>query len=466
MASYEEKRKGRRTAEQILEDLGIHRHISTAVCRNGCTYSSGGEGIKLMMRLFKNKEMRNRIIITLVIMLLYRYGCSLLVPGISTVNLLLSSTSFFGMMNMLGGGALSRFSVFALGVNPYITASIIIELMTIVIPVLDEWRQDGQKGMQKIEKATRYLSVILAILQAFSITYQFDRQYGIMQLKSASSYMYVIAILTAGSMILVWLGDQITVHGIGNGISLLIFAGIVAELPSTFTTTFSSLVGGLKGQKVFSGVMNFTLFVLLYLAIIFLVLKIETAERRIPIKSSRGSAFSSGSNLSYLPIKVNSSGVIPIIFAQSIMTVPLMIISFISIDTYKKVDAFVSLTKVSGIVIYAVLVFLFTFFYADTVVDPEEISDNFRKSGTFIPGIRPGKDTQKYLRNILYSTTFTGAVSLTAIAVLPYILTKVTSLTSAAALGGTGIIVAVSVALETIDMLKAKYTELKYKRIF
>lgn len=419
-----------------------------------------------MMRLFKNKEMRNRIIITLVIMLLYRYGCSLLVPGISTVNLLLSSTSFFGMMNMLGGGALSRFSVFALGVNPYITASIIIELMTIVIPVLDEWHQDGQKGMQKIEKATRYLSVILAILQAFSITYQFDRQYGIMQSKSASSYMYVIAILTAGSMILVWLGDQITVHGIGNGISLLIFAGIVAELPSTFTATFSSLVGGLKGQKVFSGVMNFTLFVLLYLAIIFLVLKIETAERRIPIQSSRGSTFSSGSNLSYLPIKVNSSGVIPIIFAQSIMTVPLMIISFISIDTYKKVDAFVSLAKVSGIVIYAVLVFLFTFFYADTVVDPEEISDNFRKSGTFISGIRPGKDTQKYLRNILYSTTFTGAVSLTAIAVLPYILTKVTSLTSAAALGGTGIIVAVSVALETMDMLKAKYTELKYKRIF
>lgn len=415
-----------------------------------------------MKKLFKDKDLCKKLLWTLFVFLIYRFGCSLAIPGISSVGLKFSADSLFALMNVLGGGALSKFSIFALGVGPYITASIVVELLAVgVVPAFTEWKNDGVKGAQKTERATRFLGFGLAILQAFFITYGFDKQYGIMKSTSAGSYIFVIMMLTAGAMLMIWLGDLITKKGVGNGLSMLIFAGIISSMPATFVETFETLIPGLKGSKLAHGVVEFILFILFYLLLIFLVTKVETAERRVPIQAN--GTFATGSNMSFMPIRVNSASVIPVIFAQTLLTVPQTIASFISTKAYTKVSAFLSLGSARGLILYGVMTFLFTFMYTDIILDPEEIADNFKKQGTFIPGVRPGKDTEKILGRIILSTTFTGAVCLTVIALLPYLLAKFTSLSTVAALGGTGIIVAVGVAIETIETIESKLTTDKYK---
>lgn len=415
-----------------------------------------------MKKMFKDKELRSRFLWTLLIFLIYRFGCSLEIPGIVSLDIKFSPSSLFALMNVFGGGALANYSIFALGVNPYITASIIVELLSVgVIPILAEWREDGMKGAQKTERVTRFLGFGLAVLQAFFITYGFDKQYGIMTSSSKSAYLFTVTELTAGAMILVWFGDVITKKGIGNGMSMLIFAGIISSLPSVFVSAFSSLIPGMSGSKLARGIVEFTLFVLFYLLLVFLVIKVETAERKIPIQTS--GKFATGSSMSYMPVRVNPASVIPVIFAQTILSVPQTISSFISTSAYEKVSSFLSLSSARGLILYGVMTFFFTFLYTDMVLDPEEIADNLKKQGTFIPGIRPGKDTELALGRIILSTAFTGAVCLTAIALLPYLLTKFTSLSEASALGGTGIIVAVGVALETVELIESKLTENKYK---
>ena len=417
---------------------------------------------KKIKEILKNKEVQKKLLFTILIFAVYRYGCTLTVPGINKESVKISTDSVFAIMNLIGGGALNNFSIFALGVGPFITASIIVELMAGVIPYLEDIKEEGEKGRKKIERISRFLALFLAIIQGWSIVYGFKAQYHIMTDTGILSYAFIITILVGGTMAVSWLADMITVHGIGNGMSMLIFAGIVSSLPNTFYGNFSrAVLGSAETGQLAQGIFHFICFVLIYLALILGVVVIESAEKRIHIMSSNG-RMSNGSTSSFMPVKLNSAGVIPIIFAQSIITVPQMIVSFANYDVYQKMNAFLSFGSATGIAVYGVLTFLMAFFYTSVVLDTEEISERFKKEGFFIPNIRPGKDTEKYLNIVINRTTLIGAVFITVMAVLPYVLALFSTVTSTAALGGTGVIVAVGVLIETMANLESIQTENKY----
>ena len=421
-----------------------------------------------MMRTFasmlKNKEIRNKILFTLAMLLIYRIGAAIPVPGVDSAKLAsqISDNSILSMMNMLGGGAFERMSVFALGVSPYITASIIIQLLSMdVIPALTEMTKSGQQGRQQMDKITRYLGVVLAMVQSFSMVYGFDKQYAILENSRMSTYLYTATILTAGTMFLIWIGDRISLKGIGNGISVIIFAGIVSNMPATFAQVYNIMVAGSSQGAVFNGVLQYLLYILLYLAVIIGVVIMQLAVRKIPIQYT-GSSSRGASDITYLPFKINSASVIPVIFANAIMTAPQIILSFVNYDAYKKLSDFLSLQKPVGLTIYAVLTFLFTFFYTDLQVDPEKVAENLGKSGAYIPGIRPGAETRTYLKKVISRITVLGATALMVIAVIPHLLPMVTSLPTSVSVGGTGIIIVVGVAMETVSQLKGQLTQKQY----
>lgn len=422
--------------------------------------------LRSFANMFKNKEIRKKIFFTLAMLLIYRIGSSIPVPGIDAATLAkqISDNSILSMMNLLGGGALEKMSIFAMGVSPYITGSIIIQLLSMdVIPSLTEWAKSGQTGRQKIEKTTRYLGVVLAFVQAFSLVYGFDKQYAILESSALSTYLYVATILCAGTMFLVWIGDRISMKGIGNGISIIIFAGIVSNMPTQFAQIYSILVGGTSNGEVFNGVLQFVLYCLIYLAIVVFVVIMETAVRKIPIQYTNSISNRGGkSDVTFLPFKINSASVIPVIFAQSIMTAPQIVISFFNTDLYQKLQNYLSLTKPFGLALYAVLTILFTFFYTDLQVDSDTVADNLKKSDAYIPGIRPGQDTKKYLHKVLNRITVLGALGLTLVAVIPYLLPMFTSIPASSAIGGTGIIIVVGVVRETIGQLEGQLTQKNY----
>lgn len=383
--------------------------------------------------MFKNKEIRNKILFTLAMLLIYRVGSAIPVPGVDATKLAsqISDNSVLSMMNLLGGGALERLSVFAMGVTPYITASIIIQLLSMdVIPALTEMTKSGQTGRMKMEKITRYLGVVLSFVQAYSLVYGFDKQYSVLANSSLSGYLYTATVLTAGTMFLIWLGDRISMKGIGNGLSIIIFAGIVSNMPSQFMQVWNVLAGGTTQGELFNGILQFALFVLLYIIIIVFVIVMETAVRKIPIQYTNSSSYTRGNDVTFLPLKINSASVIPVIFAQSIMTAPQIVISFFNQDLYKTLQTYLSLSSTTGLILYAVLTFLFTFFYTDLQVDPDQVADNLSKSGAYIPGIRPGNETKTYLHKVLNRITVLGAIALVIVATLPYILPMFTSLPS------------------------------------
>ena len=415
--------------------------------------------------MFKNKEIRNKILFTLAMLLIYRVGSAIPVPGVDATKLAsqISDNSVLSMMNLLGGGALERLSVFAMGVTPYITASIIIQLLSMdFIPALTEMTKSGQTGRMKMEKITRYLGVVLSFVQAYSLVYGFDKQYSVLANSSLSGYLYTATVLTAGTMFLIWLGDRISMKGIGNGLSIIIFAGIVSNMPSQFMQVWNVLAGGTTQGELFNGILQFALFVLLYIIIIVFVVVMETAVRKIPIQYTNSSSYTRGNDVTFLPLKINSASVIPVIFAQSIMTAPQIVISFFNQDLYKTLQTYLSLSSTTGLILYAVLTFLFTFFYTDLQVDPDQVADNLSKSGAYIPGIRPGNETKTYLHKVLNRITVLGAIALVIVATLPYILPMFTSLPSSISIGGTGIIIVVGVAMETIAQLKGQLTTKAY----
>lgn len=415
--------------------------------------------------MFKNKEIRNKILFTLAMLLIYRVGSAIPVPGVDATKLAsqISDNSVLSMMNLLGGGALERLSVFAMGVTPYITASIIIQLLSMdFIPALTEMTKSGQTGRMKMEKITRYLGVVLSFVQAYSLVYGFDKQYNVLANSNLSGYLYTATVLTAGTMFLIWLGDRISMKGIGNGLSIIIFAGIVSNMPSQFVQVWNVLAGGTTQGELFNGILQFALFVLLYIIIIVFVVVMETAVRKIPIQYTNSSSYTRGNDVTFLPLKINSASVIPVIFAQSIMTAPQIVISFFNQDLYKTLQTYLSLSSTTGLILYAVLTFLFTFFYTDLQVDPDQVADNLSKSGAYIPGIRPGNETKTYLHKVLNRITVLGAIALVIVATLPYILPMFTSLPSSISIGGTGIIIVVGVAMETIAQLKGQLTTKAY----
>ena len=419
-----------------------------------------------MKELLKNKKLIKKILFTVLILAVYRIGCVFTLPGIAVGNInSFGSSSIFSLMNMLGGGALERMSVFALGVGPYITAGIIIQLLSMdVIPYLSDLTKDGQKGRMKIEKITRCLTLVLAFLQSFSITYGFDKQYGILTSANFSDYLFIATVMTGGSCILLWLADRITANGIGNGVSMLIFAGIVSNIPASFAQTWAILITGAEAGQRFNGVLIFALSVLLYLVIIVGVVVMQLAVRKLPIQYSMN--IGTTNNVSFLPFKVNSASVLPVIFASSIMSAPQIILSFINQNAYLAVSNFLSLQKPIGLIIYSVLIVFFTFFYVELQMDPKEIAKNLQSQQAYIPGIRPGNETAVYLKKVLYRITFFGATGLLIIALLPYVLPTFTAIPSSMSIGGTGIIIVVGVAIETIDQIAADMKSKSYKEIF
>ncbi len=418
--------------------------------------------------MFKNKDIRKRIIFTLIMLFIFRFGTAITVPMVDTSSLTKSGNSLLDMINLLGGGGLEQMSIFALGVGPYITASIIIQLLSMdVIPALTELAKGGASGRKKIDQYTRYLAVVLSFFQASMLIYGFSRTYPNLLVNGNgwSSILYVATVLTAGSMFLLWIGDSITSKGIGNGVSLIIAAGIISRLPFEFSSAWSTLVNTSSSSATFNGLLSFGGYILCYLLIIVFVVCMQIAERKIPIQYTSSTVTTRRKDMTYLPLKINSASVIPVIFASAIMVAPLQIIKMITAAEWvHTVEYFLGMQTAVSLIIYVVLIILFTFFYTQLQVDPEKIAENLGKSGTYIPGVRPGTETKDYINKVLNRITVLGAIALAFIAVLPHVLPLVTSLPSSMGIGGTGIIIVVGVAMETVKQIEGRLTQKSYNR--
>ena len=422
-----------------------------------------------------NKDLRKRILFTLGALLIFVVGTGIQIPGTPNVT---GSLGFLDLINVMGGGALKQFSIFALGVMPYITASIIVELLSKdVLPALTELTKQGQSGRKKIEMATRYLTLVLGAVQAYGITVTMQNT-DVITLAGTGfwDYFKLVVYLVAGSMLVMWMADQITVKGVGNGVSMIIFIGIISSLPTQLYSAFyeffvTQLMTGDTG-RILQGALELGIYVLAYLAIILFVIFIEKSVRKIPVQQSGkgGALVSKVNNSSFLPMKINSAGVMPVIFASSIMMAPAVLVSFMFSDVSDGVNNFLKIFTYSelvempwfngdtwympwGLIIYIILTFAFSFFYSNLTINPEKMSEDFQKNGTYIPGIRPGNETHRYIKKVLNRVTFLGATALTFIAALPVVLTLLGVVPESLALGGTGMIIVVGVALETMNQI-------------
>lgn len=425
--------------------------------------------LNFFKEVFKKGELRRKVVFTLGILFVFRLGAGIVIPYIDTSAITSAATSsgIFGIMNMLGGGTLEKFSLFSLGVSPYITSSIIIELLSMdVIPALAQWNKEGNTGKKKKDKVTRVLTLALAIIQGGSLTYAFDKGYSILASSSIWTYVYVVIVMAAGSMFTMWLGDQITIKGVGNGTSLLIFTGIVANLPNSFISSFKSMVTFGSAYKTATSLAWYILFVIVYLAIVVFVVFEEGAIRKIPIiYATNTQTVMHTKESTNLPIKINSSSVIPVIFAASVLAAPRTIISFMnSTSTTKMIDNILNYQKPIGFVLYIVMIILFTFFYSNLQIDAKKISEDLKKSGGAIPGVRTGDDTKKYIGTVLNRVTVVGSLFLAIIASIPIIAPEIWKMTSnnALSLGGTGLIIVTGVALETVRAIKSMLTRREY----
>ena len=411
-----------------------------------------------MKQLFAptNKDLRGRILFTLGALMIFIIGTGVQVPGTAdvTVNL-----GFLELINVMGGGALKQFSIFALGVMPYITASIIVQLLQMdIFPYFSELKDQGPVGRQKINQITRYMGIIFAFIDGFAFSYAF-----LGSGKSTIDYLYVATVLTAGTAFLLWLGDQVTQKGIGNGISLIIMAGIIATLPNMFITAFKSLIG-VSSIPMWLGILLFALFVIVYFLIIIGVIFVEQAERRIPIQYANKTT-SVYSNQSFMPIKVNTAGVIPVIFASSLLAIPATIAQFIKKEGFTNfVNNYLTYTKPMGFIIFVVLIFFFAYFYTFIQLKPEDLAKNLKENGGFIPGVRPGKDTEDYISKILSKLTIIGGVFLVIIAGLPILFSNLSKLPATVTIGGTSLLIVVGVALETYKQLEGSLVSRNYKK--
>ena len=422
--------------------------------------------------MFKNKDIRNRIFFTLAMLFVFRFGSAITVPGVDVTELIkgMQDSSLFAMINMLGGGGLEQLSIFAMGVGPYITASIIIQLLSMdVIPALTELAKGGATGKKQIDRYTRYLAVVLSFFQASTLVYSFSTQYKTLLVNGSgwASILYVATLLTAGSMFILWIGDRISMKGIGNGVSMIIAAGIISRLPYQFTTAWQTLVDPSNSSATFNGILICGLYIVSYLLIIVFVVFMQTAERKIPIQYTSSTVTTRKKDMTYLPLKINSASVIPVIFASAIMVAPLQICKMVwpAASWVKTLETYMGMQTPVSLVIYVVLILLFTFFYTKLQVDPEKIAENLGKSGTYIPGIRPGTETKEYVNKVLCRITVLGAIGLAFIAVLPHALPLIPgiNLPQSMGIGGTGIIIVVGVAMETVKQIEGRLTQKSYR---
>ncbi len=408
-----------------------------------------------------NKDLRKRVLFTILILALFSIGTNIVVPGAKGIT---KNLGFLELLNVMTGESLKNFSIFALGVMPYITASILTQILQMdIVPYFTELKEEGASGRQKINKINRYLGIIFAFVQGLLFSYAFLNVGGTYEiLKSA-------LVLTAGTALLLWLGDQITKNGLGNGISLFIMAGIIQGIPNIFITAYKSFITS-GDYALWLGILALVGFTILYLAIIIGVIFVQEAERRIPIQYSNYTATSYRKEKSYLPVKLNSANVMPVIFASAIIGMPSFIAEFLGKESFTKfVENYISYYSATGLIIYVLLIYGFGYIYTKMLMNSEEMAENLDKAHAYIPGVMPGEPTSKFLRSSISKLTVVGSLALIVLAVLPIVFTNITGLDSAVTIGGTGLLIVVGVALETYKQLESSivsrnYTTIKRRR--
>ena len=405
-----------------------------------------------------NKDLRKRIYFTLLCLAIFCFGSTITVPWANVKNSM-EELGFLEIFNLMSGGGLKSFSIFALGVSPYITASIVTQLLQMdILPYFKELKEQGYTGKQKINRITRYLGILFAFIQGFAFTVAYSGTNDVFEIIKTT------VVLTAGTSLLLWIGDQITKYGIGNGMSLLIMAGILQSLPSVFTTAFNSLVLAETFNTVV-GSLLFGSFVIIYLLIIVGMVWIQLAERRIPIQYANRTNSAYGGHQNFLPIKINAAGVIPVIFATTLITIPVTIVNLINKQgAIDFVNKYIVYTSFTGFILYVILIFFFGYFYTFLQMNPEEMSKNLSKSGAYIPGVRPGNDTIEYVSNVLSKLTIVGSLFLIIIAGLPILFSKFSGLSSTVTIGGTGLLIVVGVAIETYKQLESSLISRSHRR--
>ena len=393
-----------------------------------------------------NKDLRKRIYFTLFCLAIFSFGSTIAVKWATTYT---QELAFLDMFNLMAGGGLKQFSIFALGVTPYITAQIITQLLQMdIIPYFKELKEQGYTGKQKINKITRYLGVLFAVIQGFIFTIV------AYQNKDPMVILKTTLIFTAGTCLLLWMGDQITKHGIGNGLSLLIMAGILQSMPEIFRAAYLSLINGDFSRNM--GIGLFIAFIVIYLLIVIGIVWVQLAERRIPIQYANRTNSAYGGHQNFLPIKLNSAGVIPVIFASTLITIPVTIVNLIKNENaIAFVEKYITNTTVTGFILYILLIFFFGYFYTFMQMNPEEMAKNLSKSGAYIPGVRPGNDTIEYISSVLSKLTIVGSLFLVIIAGLPILFTAFTKLPNTVTIGGTGLLIVVGVAIETYKQIES-----------
>lgn len=414
--------------------------------------------IRRIAKLFakENKDLRKRIYFTLFALGIFCLGTGITIPWASV---LYEELGFLEIFNLMSGGGLRSFSIFALGVSPYITASIITQLLQMdIIPYFKELKEQGYVGRQKINKINRYLAVIFAFVQAYVISIFYLNTNDVMIMLKTS------LVMTAGTSFLLWLGDQITLKGIGNGSSLLIMAGIIQSMPGIFSGAFTAFItAGTFNLTV--GILLFILFLIVYLFVLVGIIWITLAERRIPIQYANHTTSAYGAQSSFLPIKINSAGVIPVIFASIVLTIPSTIAGLLKSSAAAEfINKYIVYTTPTGFILYVLLILFFGYVYTFMMMNPEEMSKDLNKRGGYIPGVRPGSDTSKYISNSLGKLTIVGSLFLVVLSGLPILIANISSLPSSVTIGGTGILIVVGVAIETYKQIESGLVSRRYKQ--
>ncbi len=431
--------------------------------------------LQTLRNAFKIKDLRKRFLFTLIMLIITRLGAQIPAPGVSEGvfdSLFGAAGDSMNFFDAITGGSLERMSIFALSITPYITSSIIIQLLTIAFPKLEEISRDGERGRKIITKITRDVSVGLALMESTAMAIGFGRS-GYLEKFNVLSVLTLITVLTAGSTILMWIGERITEKGIGNGISIVLIINIVSRMPQDITTLFNQFI---KGKRVANGILSGVIIAAVIISIVFMVVVLQGAERKIPVQYSkmlRGNKTYGGQS-SYIPLKVNTGGVMPVIFAQSLMQTPVMICAFLGVAQGQGfwADLLRSMSESNwfnsanwiyswGALLYLILIIIFAYFYTSITFNPLEIADNMKKSGGFIPGIRPGKATSDYLTSILNYIIFIGAIGLSIVSMLPIILNGLFN--AHVSFGGTSIIIVVGVVIETLQQVESQMLVRNYR---
>lgn len=404
----------------------------------------------------ENKDLRKRIYFTLFALGIFCLGTGITIPWASV---LYEELGFLEIFNLMSGGGLRSFSIFALGVSPYITASIITQLLQMdIIPYFKELKEQGYVGRQKINKINRYLAVIFAFVQAYVISIFYLNTNDVMVMLKTS------LVMTAGTSFLLWLGDQITMKGIGNGSSLLIMAGIIQSMPGIFSGAFTAFITS-GTYNLALGTCLFALFLIIYLLVLVGIIWVTIAERRIPIQYANHTTSAYGAQSSFLPIKINSAGVIPVIFASIVLTIPSTIAGLLKSESALTfINKYIVYTTPTGFVLYVLLILFFGYVYTFMMMNPEEMSKDLNKRGGYIPGVRPGADTSKYISNSLGKLTIVGSIFLVILSGLPILMGNISSLPSSVTIGGTGILIVVGVAIETYKQMESGLVTRSYKK--